>query len=122
MKAVWKNILSIIVMAVVAVVFTKLFWPTEKEIDIRLDEIKKTKAIVDSLKTVNTRLSAKVDSLQNAGQARLQEIDNLKDRIQKQRQSLQAALEALYEYKGTDGDLVRELNQLIKSPLPTLPD
>jgi len=121
-KSLWKNILLIVVVAGVAVVLTRLFWPTDKEIDAGLEEIKKTKAIIDSLKNVNSRLIARVDSLQNADRDRIKEIDNLKDRIDKQQQSLRAALEALHDYKGTDGDLVRELNELIKSPLPALPE
>lgn len=122
MKTLAKNIVLILVVAIAAIVFTKLFWPSEKEIDLRLDEIKKTKKLVDSLRTENAKLFARVDSLQNASQNRLQEIDELKTRIQKQQQSLQAALEALHVYEGSDDNLVRELNELIKSPLPALPD
>ena len=56
MKSLWKNILLIVVVAGMAVVLTKLFWPTDEEIDTSLEEIKQTKAIIDSLKNVNTRL------------------------------------------------------------------
>ena len=118
----WKNIASTVILVIVAIVLTKVFWPNTKEIDARLNEIKRSKVVVDSLKMENTKLKARIDSLAKAEQTRLQEIENLKDRIQQQQQSLQAALEALHVYKGTDDDLVRELNELIKSPLPVLPD
>jgi len=122
LNTLWKNIASTVILVIVAIVLTKVFWPNTKEIDARLNEIKRTKVVVDSLKMENTKLKARIDSLAKAGQTRLQEIENLKDRIQQQQQSLQAALEALHVYKGTDDDLVRELNELIKSPLPVLPD
>lgn len=121
MKTFLRELLIIFLVAVVAIVFTKLFWTSDKEIDKQLKEIQRTRAMVDSISFENRKLKEKIDSLNAEGNIRIQEITALKTKIEKQQKSLKDALEALYVYKNSDDHLLYELNELIKSPPPTLP-
>ena len=121
MKTFLRELLIIFLVAVVAIVFTKLFWTSNKEIDKQLKEIQRTRAMVDSISFENRKLKEKIDSLNAEGNIRIQEITALKTKIEKQQKSLKDALEALYVYKNSDDHLLYELNELIKSPPPTLP-
>ena len=121
MKTFLRELLIIFLVAVVAIVFTKLFWTSDKEIDKQLKEIQRTRAMVDSISFENRKLKEKIDSLNAEGNIRIQEITALKTKIEKQQKSLKDALEALYVYKNSDDHLLYELNELIKSPPPALP-
>ncbi len=77
---------------------------------------------VDSLEAVNRLRQARVDSLQREDAKNKRRADSLALAIRENTRIITRIVRDLNVYKGTPTDLLRELNQLVRDPLPPLPD
>jgi hypothetical protein len=77
---------------------------------------------VDSLEAVNRLGQARIDSLRREDAKNKWRADSLALTIRENTRVITRIVRDLNVYKGTPTDLLRELNQLIRDPLPPLPD
>ena len=114
MKSTLVNVSVTILLILSAILIIRFFfWPDTSEIDRLREKIARTHAIVDSLENENNKLISEVDSIQTAYEQRSQIIQRLSLQISTQKREHEKALRRIYEFKGTDDDLLAELNRLI---------
>jgi hypothetical protein len=77
---------------------------------------------VDSLEAVNRLRQGRIDSLQRVDAINRRRADSLALAIRENTRIITRIVRDLNVYKGTPTDLLRDLNQLIRDPLPPLPD
>jgi hypothetical protein len=77
---------------------------------------------VDSLEAVNRLRQGRIDSLQRVDAINRRRADSLALAIRENTRIITRIVRDLNVYKGTPTDLLREFNQLIRDPLPPLPD
>jgi hypothetical protein len=77
---------------------------------------------VDSLEAINRLRQDRIDSLQRVDAINRRRADSLALAIRENTRIITRIVRDLNVYKGTPTDLLRELNQLIRDPLPPLPD
>ena len=76
----------------------------------------------DSLEAVNRMRQARIDSLQLADARHKQRADSLALAVREQTKIITKIVRDINVYKGTPTDLLRELNEFVRNPLPPLPD
>ncbi len=77
---------------------------------------------VDSLEAINRLRQGRIDSLQRVDAINRRRADSLALAIRENTRIITRIVRDLNVYKGTPTDLLREFNQLIRDPLPPLPD
>ncbi len=77
---------------------------------------------VDSLETANRLRQARIDSLQREDAKNQRRADSLALAIRQNTQVITRIVRDLNVYKGTPTDLLHELNEFVRHPLPPLPD
>ena len=115
MKTTLNLIIQILLIAVIAFLAIKMFGYDAKEIDELLAKLTRTRATVDSLQQVNSKLMIEVDSLEQRFQGHAEEVAVLNQRIAEQKRKYEQSLRSIYEFKGSDDSLLHELNRAIRS-------
>ncbi|MCI0515119.1 hypothetical protein L0128_18045 [candidate division KSB1 bacterium] len=122
MKNLGTSILIAVVLALAVFFVLRFIWPADGEIDLLKAQLNRTRAQVDSLQHVNHRLMTEVDSIEVKNNNLAQEIGRLNLNIENQKKKLNEALRSIHEYQGSPDDLQRELNRIIRTPLPVVPN
>jgi hypothetical protein len=87
-----------------------------------LREIEEVREKNKILEEANRLAFARIDSLQIEDRRKQQLADSLASAIKIRDKKIIKIVENLHVYKGTPTDLLRELNEFVRSPLPPLPD
>jgi len=85
-------------------------------------EIEEVRRKNETLEAANRLAFARIDSLQRVDQRNKKLADSLASAIKIREKTIIKIVENLHVYKGTPTDLLRELNEFVRSPLPPLPD
>jgi len=94
----------------------------DQNLDKLLKEIAEVREKNNALETANRLAFARIDSLQREDRRKQQLADSLAKVVQIREKRIIKIVENLHVYKGTPTDLLRELNEFVRSPLPPLPD
>jgi methyl-accepting chemotaxis protein len=122
MKNLWTSILIAVVLALAVFFVLRFLWPSDGEVDRLKAQLNRTRAQVDSLQQVNRQIMAEVDSIEVKNQNLAQEIGRLNQNIDYHKKKLNETLRSIHEYQGSPDDLQRELNRIIRTPMPQIPN
>jgi len=118
MKQTTLTLVIIILLIIIGGLITWLIFGTDtSKIDELTSQIEKTRAKVDSLQNENRQLLVQVDSLRNEYEDKSKKIQQLTHHIAVQRAEYEKTLRRLREYKGTDKELLNELNRIMRLQL-----
>jgi len=93
-----------------------------QNLDKLLKEIAEVREKNKALEEANRLAFVRIDSLQLEDRRKQQLADSLAKVVQIREKRIIKIVENLHVYKGTPTDLLRELNEFVRSPLPPLPD
>jgi hypothetical protein len=85
-------------------------------------EVEEVRRKNEALEAANRLAYARIDSLQRLDRRNKKLADSLANAVKIREKKIIKIVENLHVYKGTPTDLLRELNEFVRSPLPSLPD
>ncbi len=94
----------------------------DDEVKRVLEENRRVRAQVDSLEALNRQAQGRLDSLRREDARHQARIEALSDSLKAKQIIIIKTVRDLNVYKGTTTDLLRDLNEFVRSPLPALPD
>ncbi|MCG3119588.1 MAG: hypothetical protein ALAOOOJD_02026 [bacterium] len=94
----------------------------DQDLERLRQEIAEIRRQNESLEALNRLAAARIDSLQREDRRKQQLADSLASVVKIREKRITQIVENLHVYKGTPTDLLRELNEFVRSPLPPLPD
>jgi len=122
MNSLGKTLLVLAVGLAAGMLLFKFGCTSDDEVRRVIDENRRSREIIDSLLVENDRALARLDSLRQADQRNQVVIDSLNQIVSTRERGIIETVESLDVYTGTPTDLLRELNEFVRSPLPPLPD
>jgi hypothetical protein len=122
MRDLTKMLLLLGIGLVAGMLLFKFSCAPDQEVERILAENREILRRNDSLEAVNRRAEARIDSLRNEDRRKQALADSLARVVQNRERRIRQIMENINVYKGTPTDLLRELNEFLRSPLPTLPD
>jgi len=94
----------------------------DQNLDKLRQEIEEVRRQNDALEAANRLAFVRIDSLRREDRRKQQLADSLAKVVQIREKRIIKIVENLHVYKGTPTDLLRELNEFVRSPLPPFPD
>ena len=94
----------------------------DQNLDKLRQEIEEVRRKNDALEAANRLAFVRIDSLRREDRRKQQLADSLAKVVQIREKRIIKIVENLHVYKGTPTDLLRELNEFVRSPLPPFPD
>ncbi|MDZ7290851.1 MAG: hypothetical protein ONB44_06575 [candidate division KSB1 bacterium] len=122
MRELTKTLLLLAVGIIGGMLLFKFTCAPDQNLDKLRREIEQVRRQNDSLEAINRLAEARIDSLRQRDIRKRELADSLEKEIQSKTKVITKIVRDLNVYKGTPTDLLRELNEFVRSPLPPFPD
>jgi hypothetical protein len=122
MRELTKTLLLLAVGIIGGMLLFRFSCAPDDSLDRLRREIEEVRRKNDALEAANRLAFARIDSLQREDRRKQKLADSLAVVIKNREKTIIKIVENLHVYKGTPTDLLRELNEFVRHPLPPFPD